>query len=85
MTAPTRHTLTGVQMTTIRHAIRAVDDPDALLPTVLAHLYDALLYQDGRRLVDVHHAGGHIDPQHWQIPVTQWDAITDAASSHAEQ
>jgi hypothetical protein len=85
VTAPTRRTRTAAQMTAIRHAILAVDDPAALPPTVLANVYEALLHQDGRRFVDIHRAGGRIDPQDWQIPVTQWDAITDAASSHAEQ
>ncbi len=85
MTAPTRRTLTAAQMTAIRSAIRAVDEPAALLPTVLGRVYEALLHPDGRRLVDIHRAGGRIDPDDWQIPVTQWDAIADAASSHAEQ
>jgi hypothetical protein len=80
--APTRRALTGEQMTTILHAIRAVDDPAALLPTVLAHVYDAVLHHDGRRLADLR--GGRISPEDWQIPMAQWDAIAEAASSRAE-
>ncbi|WP_432830826.1 hypothetical protein [Dactylosporangium sp. CA-092794] len=83
MTAPTRRTLTGAQMTTIQHAIQAVDEPATLLATVLAHVYDALLQQEGRRLADLR-GSGRIHPEDWQIPVTQWDAIADAASRRAE-
>ena len=83
MSAPTRRALTGAQMATILHAIRAVDEPTALLPTVLAHVYDALLHHDGRRLADLK-GGGRICPQDWQIPVTQWDTIAQEASSRAE-
>ncbi len=82
MSTPTRRALTGEQMTTILAAIRAVDDEAALLPTVLAHVYDALLHHDGRRLADL--KGGRISPQDWLIPVTQWDAIAEAASGRAE-
>lgn len=82
MTAPTRRALTGVQMATILHAIRAIDEPTVLLATVLAHVYDALLRHDGRRLADLK-GGGRINPEDWQIPVTQWDAIAEAASSRA--
>jgi hypothetical protein len=80
--APTRRALTGEQMTTILHAIWAVDDPAALLPTVLAHVYDAVLHHDGRRLADLR--GARISPEDWQIPMAQWDAIAEAASSRAE-
>jgi hypothetical protein len=82
VSAATRRALTGEQMTTILAAIRAVDDEAALLPTVLAHVYDALLHHDGRRLADL--KGGRISPEDWQIPVTQWDAIAEAASVRAE-
>ena len=84
MTAPTRRTLTGAQMATVLDAIRAVDEPAALLATVLAHVYDALLHHDGRRLADLK-GGGRINPEDWQIPVTQWDAIAEAASSRAQE
>jgi hypothetical protein len=50
---------------------------------VLAHLYDALRHHDGRRLADLKGAG-RISPQDWQIPVTQWDTIAQAASNRAE-
>ena len=50
MSAPTRQRLTSVQMNTILTAVRAVDEAAALLPAVLAHVYDALLCHDGRRL-----------------------------------
>ena len=83
MNAPTRRALTGAQMTTILAAVQAVDDPAALLATVLGHVYDALLQQDGRRLADLR--GSRISPQDWQIPVTQWDAIAEAASAQAER
>jgi hypothetical protein len=83
MNAPTRRTLTADQMTAILHAIRTVDEPTALLPTVLAHVYDALLRHDGRRLADLK-GSGRISPKNWQIPVTQWDAIAEAASSRAQ-
>ncbi|MGI5243356.1 hypothetical protein [Dactylosporangium sp. CA-139066] len=83
MNAATRRTLTGEQMRTILAAIRAVDGPAALLPAVLTHVYDALLQADGRRLADLKH-GGRIAPDDWQIPVTQWDAIAQAASERAE-
>jgi hypothetical protein len=75
--------LTGEQMSAILAAIRAVDEPVALLPTVLAHVYDALLRADGRRLADLKH-GGRIAPDDWQIPATQWDAIATAASDRAQ-
>src|SRR5262245_8053385 len=64
VTAPTRRTLTGVQMATILRAIQAVDVPAALLATVLAHVYDTLLQQDGRRLADLK-GGGRIHPEDW--------------------
>ena len=83
MSAPTRRALTGVQMTTILRAIGAVDEQSALLATVLAHVYDALLHHDGRRLADV--KGERISPEDWQIPVTQWDAIAAAASTRADE
>jgi hypothetical protein len=70
-------------MTTIVAAIRAVDEPAALLPTVLAYVYDALLRPDGRQLADLK-GGGRIAPEDWQIPATQWDTITQAASDRAE-
>jgi hypothetical protein len=69
-------------MRVVLAAIRAVNEPAALLPTVLAHVYDALLHHDGRRLADL--KGGRISPEDWQIPVTQWDAIAEAASVRAE-
>jgi hypothetical protein len=79
----TRRVLPGEQLTTILAAIRAVNEPAALLPTVLTHVYDALLHHDGRRLADL--GGGQtISPDDWQIPVTQWDAIAEAASDQAE-
>lgn len=83
MTTATRRTLTGEQMSAILAAIRAVDEPDVLLPTVLAHVYDALLRADGRRLAGLKH-GGRISPDDWQIPATQWDAIATAASDRAQ-
>lgn len=83
MSAPTRRALTREQMTTILAAIRAVDDPAGLLPTVLEHVYDALLRDDGRRLADLK-SGGRISPDEWQIPVAQWYAIADAASDRAQ-
>jgi len=82
VSAPTRRALTGEQMTTVLAAIRAVDDPAALLATVLAHVYDALLRRDGRRLARLR--GRRISPEDWQIPQTQWDTIADAASEQAE-
>jgi hypothetical protein len=82
VSAATRRALTGEQMTTVVAAIRAVDDPAALLATVLAHVYDALLSHDGRRLADL--KGGRISPDDWQIPATQWDTIAQAASGRAE-
>jgi hypothetical protein len=81
--AATGQALTGAQMTTILAAIRAVDDEAALLPTVLAHVYDALLHHDGRRLADLKGAQP-ISPEDWQIPLAQWDTIAEAASSRAE-
>lgn len=84
MSAATRRVLTGEQMSMILAAIRAVDQPAALLPTVLADLYDTLLHGEGRRLADLHN-GGQISPDDWQIPTTQWDAIAQAASEHAQQ
>jgi hypothetical protein len=42
-----------------------------------------MLHTDGRRLADSKH-GGPIDPDDWQIPATQWDAIAQAASDRAE-
>nr|BFE56388.1 hypothetical protein GCM10020063_009140 [Dactylosporangium thailandense] len=83
MNTATRRTLTGEQMRTILAAIRAVDEPAALLPTVLAHVYDALLRYDSRRLADLKQGGG-ISPDDWQIPATQWDAIATGASDRAE-
>jgi hypothetical protein len=80
----TRQALTGEQMSAILAAIRAVDEPAALLPTVLAHVYDALLRADGRRLADLKNDGGRISPDDWQIPATQWDAIAQAASDWAD-
>lgn len=82
MKAPTRRALTGEQMTTILAAVRAVDEPAALLPTVLAHVYDALLRHDGSRLTD--RKTGRISPDDWQIPATQWDTIAQAASNRAQ-
>jgi hypothetical protein len=80
----TRRALTGEQMAAVLVAIRAVDDPAALLPTVLAHVYDGLLHHDGRRLADLRR-GQPISPQDWQIPASQWDTIAGAASDHAER
>jgi hypothetical protein len=71
-------------MSAILAAIRAVDEPAALLPTVLAHVYDALLRADGRRLADLKNDGGRISPDDWQIQATQWDAIAQAASDRAD-
>jgi hypothetical protein len=84
VSAATRRALTGEQMRAILAAIRAVDDPAALLPTVLAHVYDALLHHDSRRLADLKTSGGRISPDDWQIPATQWDAIAQAASDRAQ-
>jgi hypothetical protein len=70
--AATRRALTGAQLTTILAAIRAVDTETALLPTVLAHVYDALLHNDGRRLADLQGAQP-ISPEDWHIPLAQWD------------
>ena len=83
MSGVSRRVLTGEQMTTILAAIRAVDEPAALLPTVLAHVYDALLHHDGHRLADLG-GGQKTSPDDWQIPATQWDAIAEAASDRAE-
>ena len=83
MSGATRRVLTGEQLTTILAAIRAVNEPAALLPTVLTHVYDALLHHDGRRLAALG-GGQKISPDDWQIPVTQWDAIAEAASDQAE-
>jgi hypothetical protein len=83
VSAVTRRALTGEQMRAILAAIGAVDEPDALLPTVLAHVYDALLRHDSRRLADLK-LGGRISPDDWQIPATQWDTIATAASDRAE-
>ena len=82
MSGPTRRALTGEQMSAILAAIRAVTDLAALLPTVLAHVYDALLRHDGQRLADLR--GTTISPNDWQIPAIQWDAIAEAASDRAE-
>lgn len=81
MSAATRRVLTGEQMSMILAAIRAVDHPAALLSTVLAHLYDTLLRGEGRRLADLNEGS----PDDWQIPVTQWEAIAQAASDQARQ
>jgi hypothetical protein len=85
MSTATRRTLSGAQMWAILAAIRAVDEPAGLLPTVLAYVYDALLRADGRRLADQGTGGGRISPEDWQIPATQWDAIAQAASDRAER
>jgi len=84
VSAVTRRTLTGEQMAAILAAIRAVDEPAAVLPTVLAHVYDTLLRCDGRRLADLRNNAGRISPDDWQIPATQWDAIAQAASDRAQ-
>jgi hypothetical protein len=84
VSAATRRTLTGEQMSAILAAIRAVDEPADVLPTVLAHVYDALLRADGRRLADLNNTG-RISPDDWQIPATQWDAIAQAASDRADR
>lgn len=82
MSAPTRRTLTGSQMATILRAVRAVDEPTALLPTVLVYVYDTLHDHDGRWLSGPK-GGAPVHPDDWQIPQTQWDAIVQAASSRA--
>ena len=83
MSAGTHRALTSEQMRVFLAAIGAVDEPDAMLPTLLAHVYDALLRFDGRRLADLKPAGP-ISPEDWQIPAMQWDAIAKAASDRAE-
>lgn len=85
MSAAMRRTLTGAQMSAILAAIRAVDEPADLLPTVLAYVYGALLRGDGRRLGDLKTGGGRISPDDWQIPTIQWDAIAQAACDRAQR
>ncbi len=87
MTADTssiRRTLSGTEMAAILNTIDTATSTAGLTTAVLAAVLNILLGDDGRSL-DRLAPGEQINPGAWEIPASQWQAITSAAAGRAMQ
>ncbi len=80
--APVRRALTATELTAIIGRIDAADSTSGLLAAVIAAVYDTLLADSSLSLTAL--PDGHqLDPRRFQIPASQWQAITGAVTDRA--
>ncbi|WP_203706117.1 hypothetical protein [Asanoa iriomotensis] len=79
---PVRRALTEAELTAIIGRIDAADSTGDLLAAVISSVYDTLLADIGLTLKTL--PDGHqLDPRQFQIPTSQWQAITGAVTDRA--
>lgn len=82
LSAPVRRALTATELTDIIDRIDAATSTSDLLATVIRSVYDTLLADLGLS-VSTLPTGQKINPSQFQIPDSQWLAITTAVTSRA--
>jgi hypothetical protein len=79
---PVRRALTAAELTAIIDRVDAADSTSQLLAAVIGSVYDTLLADIGLSTTTVPE-GQQLDPRQFQIPSTQWQAITGAVMDRA--
>lgn len=82
--APIRRALTDAELTAIIARIDAAGSTGDLLAVVIGSVYDALLADVGLSTSTLPD-GRQLDPSQFQIPASQWQAITGAVTSRAAE
>jgi hypothetical protein len=79
---PVRRAFTTTEMTAVIARIDAAESTGDLLATTIGSVYDILLAELGLSMGTLP-TGQKVDPRHFAIPSSQWQAITGAGTERA--